>query len=119
MYEDIARFSIKSNKLEENGFKLYSNSDLQSNLNNINLNNITSKYSYLYNGTDNILVVDINQLKAIDTYLVEDNLEVLKNSAMLKIISNCSFFVNGDYKDIDNELYRAINGIDRDDGLYL
>lgn len=118
MYEDIARFSIKSNKLEENGFKLYSNSDLQSNLNNINLNNITSKYSYLYNGTDNILVVDINQLKAIDTYLVEDNLEVLKNSAMLKIISNCSFFVNSDYKDIDNELYRAINGIDRDDDIY-
>ena len=109
MYKDIARFSIKSNKLLDKGYKLYTVSDLQKQLKNINVNYIINKYNNLYNG-GLVLVSDINQLIAIDEYLVEDNLETLKMYAELRIITEYSNYLGNDYYELNNEYYEMFSG---------
>lgn len=98
MYTDISRFSeLNQNKLLENGYKVYTIEELQAMLNNIPLNKVTSYYSEFCKGTDKILVVDINQLKMIDSYLVEENLQTLKEYATLKILTTYSEYISEDY----------------------
>lgn len=109
MYKEIARFSIKTDKLNDKGYKLYTVSDLQNQLKNINLNYIISKYNNIYNG-GYVLVTDINQLKAIDSYLIEDNLETLKNYAELRIITEYSSYLGNDYYELNNEYQEIFTG---------
>ena len=109
MYKEIARFSIKTDKLNDKGYKLYTVSDLQNQLKNINVNYIISKYNNLYNG-GYVLVTDMNQLKAIDSYLIEDNLETLKNYAELRIITEYSSYLGNDYYELNNEYQEIFTG---------
>lgn len=109
MYKDIARFSINSNKLKDKGYKLYTINDLQAQLKNININNIINKYNNLYYG-GYILVSDINQLKAIDSYLIEDNLDTLKLYAELRIITEYSNYLGNDYYELNNEYNEIFTG---------
>ena len=109
MYKEIARFSIKTDKLNDKGYKLYTVSDLQNQLKNINVNYIISKYNNIYNG-GYVLVTDINQLKAIDSYLIEDNLETLKNYAELRIITEYSSYLGNDYYELNNEYQEIFTG---------
>lgn len=98
MYTDISRFSeLNQNKLLENGYKVYTIEELQAMLNNIPLDKVTNYYSEFCKGTDKILVVDINQLKMIDSYLVEENLQTLKEYATLKILTTYSEYISEDY----------------------
>ena len=109
MYKEIARFSIKTDKLNDKGYKLYTVSDLQNQLKNINVHYIISKYNNIYNG-GYVLVTDINQLKAIDSYLIEDNLETLKNYAELRIITEYSSYLGNDYYELNNEYQEIFTG---------
>ena len=109
MYKEIARFSIKTDKLNDKGYKLYTVSDLQNQLKNINVNYIISKYNNIYNG-GYVLVTDMNQLKAIDSYLIEDNLETLKNYAELRIITEYSSYLGNDYYELNNEYQEIFTG---------
>ena len=98
MYETISRFSeINQNNLLENGYKLYNIDELQEDLKNIPLDTLTSYYKEFHNGKNEILVVDINQLKQIDNYLKDENLEVLKDYATLKILTKYSKYISEDY----------------------
>lgn len=98
MYETISRFSeINQNNLLENGYKLYNIDELKEDLKNIPLDTLTSYYKEFNNGKNEILVVDINQLKQIDNYLKDENLEVLKDYATLKILTQYSKYISEDY----------------------
>lgn len=98
MYEAISRFSeINQNNLLEDGYKIYDIEELQSDLKNIPLNTLVSYYKEFCNEKNQILVVDINQLKQIDDYLKEENLDTLKDYAMLKILTYYSKYISEDY----------------------
>jgi putative endopeptidase len=98
MYEAISRFSeINQYNLLDNGYKVYSMEELQSSLKNIPLDTLASFYKEFLNGKNEILVVDINQLKQIDDYLKEENLETLKYYATLKILTSYSKYISEDY----------------------
>lgn len=98
MYETISRFSeINQNNLLENGYKVYDIDELQLSLKNIPLDTLISYYKEFNNGKNEILVVDINQLKQIDNYLKEENLETLKDYATLKILTHYSKYISEDY----------------------
>ena len=98
MYEDISRFSeINQNNLLEDGYKVYDIDELQMNLKNIPLKTLISYYKEFDNGKNEILVVDINQLKQIDNYLKEENLDILKDYAILKILTHYSKYISEDY----------------------
>ncbi len=107
MYESISRFSeINPNKLLEKGYKVYNLDDLQTMLNNIPLNDLVSYYKEFCNEQNEILLVDLKQLKQIDDYLIEDNLDVLKKYATLKILSNFAEYISEDYYNIYFECMR-------------
>jgi len=111
MYKEIARFSIKSDKLIDKGYKVYNINQLQNELKVLNLTSIVQKYSDIYTYDGNILVADINQLKAIDTYLTNDNLSILKNYAIMRILTEYSQYINDDFYKINNDFEEDINGI--------
>lgn len=98
MYETISRFSeIYQINLLENGYKVYDIDELQLSLKNIPLDTLVSYYKEFSNGKKEILVVDINQLKQIDNYLKEENLETLKDYAILKILTHYSKYISENY----------------------
>lgn len=98
MYETISRFSeINQNNLLDNGYKVYDIDELQLSLKNIPLDTLVSYYKEFRNNKNEILVVDINQLKQIDNYLKEDNLKTLKYYATLKILTYYSKYISEDY----------------------
>jgi len=98
MYADISTFSeLNQNKLLSHGFKVYKIDELQVMLQNIPLHTVTRHYSEFCKGTDKILVADINQLKTIDNYLIEENLQILKEYATLKILTTYSKYISEDY----------------------
>lgn len=101
MYKEISRFSeINQNKLLDKGFKTYKIKDLQEQLNNIPINTVISYYSEFFDKNNEIMVVDINQLKMINEYLREENLETLKNYAELKILTTYSNYISDEYSKI-------------------
>ena len=103
MYRDIAKFSLISEKLLDDGYKLYNINKLQDELKVLNINDILNKYSDIYSDDGDVLVADINQLKAIDSYLKEDNLETLKKYAIMKVIGEYSQYINKDFYKIRAE----------------
>lgn len=98
MYKEISRFSeFNHNNLLDDGYKIYKINELQAMLKNIPLNILISYYSEFCNKDDKILVVDINQVKMIDNYLKEENLETLKNYATLKILTTYPRYISEEY----------------------
>ncbi len=98
MYEEISKFSeINQMNLLEDGYKVYDIEELQKDLKNIPLDTLVKHYKEFCNSKNEILVVDINQLKQIDNYLKEDNLEILKDYATLKILTYYSKYISEDY----------------------
>ena len=116
MYKEISRFSETSQysmNLFENGYKTYKISELQSIVNNIPLNFLIGYYSEFCDKNDEIMVTDINQLKMVDSYLKEENLETLKNYATLKILTTYSKCISQDYYNIyEDYICEANNYID-------
>jgi len=96
MYTEISRFSeLNQMNLLDDGYKVYKVEELQQMLKNIPLDLLMEYYSEFE--TDEILVVDINQLKMVDDYLQEDNLGILKEYATLKILTTYSKYISEDY----------------------
>lgn len=108
-YEDISTFSLKSSKINDKGYKLFTKSELNKNLNHIDINQITKIYEEYYNDNDYIMVGDYNQLKSIDNYLQEENLQKLKDYAITNIIVEYSPYLSDNlykiYKNYKMALY--------------
>ena len=112
MYKEIARFSIKSTKMLDKGYKVYSINELQSKLKKLNLNLIIQYYSDIYLNDGNILVSDINQLTAIDDYLDKDNLNILKEYATLRIITEYSNYLGEEFYKLNEEFEENFNYVE-------
>ena len=97
MYEEISKFSeIYQMNIIDNGYKVYDIKELQERFKNIPFSLLVDYYKEFYNGNE-IIVSDINQLKQIDNYLKEENLEILKDYATLKILTHYSKYISEDY----------------------
>lgn len=122
MYAEIARYAVRSDKINDKGYKLFTKSEIQNQLQNINLDSFIGNYSNLYDGSSKILVVDINQLKLMDKYLTEEHLDTLKYYAIMKLLTNYSKYINYDFYKIDLEYKETIDGeekkISEDDYIY-
>ncbi len=105
MYAEIAKFS--SLWQEDDEAKLYSYVELKNKYPNINFDLIKNELDSRYEVSDYVLVLDESQLNLINKYLVNDNLETLKNYALLRIL-----YSYGDT--IDNNIYDIINKLDKD-----
>lgn len=112
MYTEIARYAIRSDKIEDKGYKLFTKDELQNQLQNINLDSFIGNYSNLYDGSSKILVVDINQLKLMDKYLTQEHLDTLKYYAIMKLLTNYSKYINYDFYKIDLEYNEIIDGVE-------
>ncbi len=105
MYSNIALFSLRGqDEYIDKGYKLYDLEQLKSELHNIPINDIVNLYDNIYASGEKILVADINQIKEIDNYLTQDNLETLKTYAIVKILTNYSKYINEDYYKIDKQM---------------
>lgn len=110
MYSEIARFSLKSDKyLNNKGYKLYSINEVQKELKHINIYDILSNYSDIYNNNDKIMIADINQLKSIDNYLVLENLDTLKYYAIMQILTSYAKYINEEFYKIDLKMNDYFN----------
>lgn len=109
MYLDIARFSLKSTAyMDRKGYKTYNIVDVQKKLKNININDILINYRNLCDG-QTIMIADFNQLKAIDDYLKEENLETLKSYAIIQILTSYSQYLNEDFYLIELQMQDYLN----------
>lgn len=105
MYGDIALFSLRGkDEYTSKGYKFYDLDQLKGELVNIPINDIVNLYSDIYSNNEKILVADINQMKEIDSYLKQDNLETLKIYAIVKILTNYSKYIGEDYYKIDKQM---------------
>lgn len=109
MYKEVARFSIKSSKILDKGYKLYSIVELQNKLDNLDLNLIIQKYNDIYID-GKILVNDLNQLVAIDKYLVKDNLNTLKEYAIFRIITEYAEYLGDEFYKLNVEFEKTFKG---------
>ena len=105
MYGDIALFSLRGkDEYTSKGYIFYDLDQLKDELVNIPINDIVNLYSDIYSNNEKILVADINQMKEIDSYLTQDNLETLKIYAIVKILTNYSKYIGEDYYKIDKQM---------------
>ncbi len=111
MYEYISRYAIRSDKLHsgDKGYDVYTKSEINSQLNNIKIDDFIKYYEDLYDENSKILVVSINQLKSMDEYLSNDNLDTLKYYAIIKLLTNYSEYINYDFYKLNVEYYEEIN----------
>jgi putative endopeptidase len=113
MLEDIASKSKKTSDFNDLGTyyniitknelkEIYSNIDIDSYLNILNIGNV-----------DSFSIVDKGNYKAFNSYLTNDNLNVLKEYFKIKIITNYMEFLSDDYIELINNLNNEINGINK------
>ena len=119
MFANIAKYSLVSTS-DENEIKLYTISELKNKYNNINFDLIQNEFDYRYNVSSAILVEDETQLKLINEYLVNDNLDTLKNYALVRLLYSYGDLINANILDIINNLDNKLNGtiIDGSDDNY-
>lgn len=112
MYKDISSKSYLANDLEditkyyniitkEELKKIYTNLDIDYYLKSKNINE--SIFS----------IVDINNYKAVNSYLTENNLLLLKEQTKLKILENYAPFLSTNYSNLIYELNNKIQGINK------
>jgi putative endopeptidase len=120
MYKVIGRFSALNNcntdeDVEEYIYgkysELYTIDELQEILENFPIEKIVSYYKDFFDGE--ILVEDINQLKTVNSYLKDENLDTLKKYALLKILTTYSNYISSKcyeiYYDYECEVYNIVN----------
>lgn len=120
MFAAIAKYSLISSSDDEET-KLYSLSELKNKYNNINFDLIQDELVYRYNSSSNIIVADESQLKLINEYLVNDNLETLKKYALVRLLYSYGDLINENILGIINNLENKLNGTiidDSDDNYY-
>ena len=110
MYTDIAKNSKQSKDLENlsNYYNIMTISDLQKIYPNIDINKYLKEKNIPTN--TKISIVDVNNYKALNKYLTNDNLETLKEALKLKILENYSLYLSNNYNSIIYELNDKISG---------
>lgn len=107
-YTEIANSSMKMEELAEvqNSYNIVTKEELKDIYNNINIDVFLKEYDKNYN----ISIVDIKQAKAINDYLIESNLETLKEYAKLQILQNCGIYASEEYYNLMNEFNARLSG---------
>ena len=93
---------VSKNELQD----IYSNIDIDKYLNKMGIGN--EKY---------FSVVDIDNYKKMNSYLTNDNLGLLKNYVLVKILENYGGYASKEYADCINELNDKILGVTSSDTL--
>ena len=112
MYKDISSKSYLANDLEditkyyniitkEELKKIYTNLDIDYYLKSKNINETSFS------------IVDINNYKAVNSYLTENNLLLLKEQTKLKILENYAPYLSSNYSNLIYELNNKIQGINK------
>lgn len=105
--EDLSDVDSLYNIVDKNGLqKIYSNIDINSYLEKMGIAN--QEYFSL---------VDISNYKAMNSYLVEENLYLLKEYVKVKILENYASFDSLEYANIVNELNDKMMGINGESDL--
>lgn len=104
MYNTIACISLQSKDLEDISkyYNIINKEDLQKIYSNLDIDYYLNKKNIPSN--QKLSIVDINNYKAMNKYLTEDNLEVLKQSTILKILETYAPYLSKNYNDIIYEL---------------
>lgn len=102
MFGKIAKYSL----LEENDDekKLYSINELKAKYTNIDFDLIKNEFDYRFNSSSTILVIDESQLKLVNEYLVDDNLDTLKKYALVRLLYTYGDTINANVRGIINDL---------------
>ena len=96
--EEMAEVSSTYNVITLNELKdIYSNIDIES-------------FISEFNGYDVIFISDKDQAVALNNYLVDSNLNTLKECVKLQMLQDCSSLLNMEYHDLINELNAALMG---------
>ena len=116
-FVSVSKLSKTSEDLNDvdNLYNVVTKKELQNIYSNIDINEYLSKI-----GIDNqnyFSVVDIENYRAINSYLVEENLSLLKEYVKVKILENYASFSSLDYANIVNELNDKMLGISSGDDL--
>ena len=114
MYESIASKSKLSNELSDisSYYNIITKDDLQKIYTNIDID--------YYLETKNIpqgtkfSIIDIDNYKALNNYLTEENLSLLKEYVKLKILENYALYLSNDYSNLIYELNNKISGTSED-----
>ena len=114
MYESIAGKSKLSNELSDisSYYNIITKDDLQKIYTNIDID--------YYLETKNIpqgtkfSIIDIDNYKALNNYLTEENLSLLKEYVKLKILENYALYLSNDYSNLIYELNNKISGTSED-----
>ena len=110
MYINISKNSKTSNKLEdiENYYNIITKDDLQKIYQNINIKKYLSEKNIPLN--TKFSIVDTGNYQALNSYLKEENLILLKEYVKLKILENYAIYINNNYSNIIYELNSKLSG---------
>lgn len=114
MYTDISSNSLLSSDLEDisNYYNIITKDDLQNIYTNLDINYYL-KEKGLSNETK-FSIVDINNYQALNKYLTNDNLSLLKEYVKLKILENYAIYLSEDYSNLIYELNNKFSGVSKD-----
>ena len=109
-YMEIANNSKSMEELNEVSeiYNIQTSEAIEGIYTNINID----KFLNNYNKKLNVSVVDINQAKALNEYLKEENLEVLKEYVKLQILQNYALYANQDYYNLMRKFEAEQMGIE-------
>lgn len=112
MFATIAKYSSLTR--DEKEAKLYTIEELSHKYSNINFDLIKSELDNRFGTSTNILVGDDTQLKLINNYLVDENLQTLKEYALVRLLYTYGYTINENMYTIAKKLDNLKNGISED-----
>ena len=116
-YIDIASSSKTSKDLSDvdSLYNVVSKNELQSIYSNINIDNYLNKMGI--GNQEYFSVVDIENYKKMNSYLTNDNLDLLKSYVLVKILENYSGYTSVEYANCIYELNDKLLGVSSSDTL--
>ena len=107
MYGEIAKYSLLT--VNDKDTKLYSINELKSKYPNINFDLIKDEFEYRFGTSSTILVNDETQLKLINDYLTNDNLDTLKKYALVRLLYTYGDTINENIPNIISDFENYLN----------
>ena len=111
MYTDISNNSLLSKDLEDISkyYNIITKEDLKQIYYNINIDKYLKEKNI---NEETFSIIDINNYKAHNKYLTNDNLSLLKEQLKLKILENYAIFLDTKYSNLIYELNNKLLGKD-------